>query len=77
MAESRLNACFGDISRATQTFAVRTAVLADDIVSKLGVWTFDINGELQFLFILPHGFTSSFNFPRAMGLLPRSSLWWN
>ncbi len=38
MAENGLNACFGGISQATQTFAVCTAVLSDYNIGKAGVW---------------------------------------
>ena len=46
MAENGLNACFGDISRTTQTFAVRSAVLAYNKIRQLGVWTFNVDRKL-------------------------------
>lgn len=54
MAENGLNACFGGISRTTQTFAVRTAVLTDYKVGKLWVRGFYVYRKLKMLLIFPH-----------------------
>ena len=46
MAENGLNACFGGISQATQTFAVRSAVLSNNYISQTRIGLFDIYREL-------------------------------
>ena len=47
MAENGLNACFGGISRTTQTFAVRSAVLSRYDIGKASVFIFYIDRIFQ------------------------------
>ncbi len=49
----------------TQTFAVRTTILADYKRCKFRVRIFDVYGVLQFFLIIPHIFSNLLNCSKA------------